>query len=98
MKQRSSVCLMKWLALMLASLLPLSGIAAEPVKGVQIPSAIDLTLSIHQQPKLHPELFDPVLGDRPRSSNGHGARSMRNASDCNRSRMVCLMVGCGWWG
>ena len=64
MKQRSSVCLMKWLALMLASLLPLSGIAAEPVKGVQIPSAIDLTLSIHQQPKLHPELFDPVLGDQ----------------------------------
>jgi len=64
MKQRSSVCLMKWLALMLASLLPLSSIAAEPVKGVQIPSAIDLTLPIHQQPKLHPELFDPVLGDQ----------------------------------
>jgi len=55
---------MKWLALMMASLLPLSGIAAEPVKGVQIPSAIDLTLPIHQQPKLHPELFDPVLGDQ----------------------------------
>lgn len=64
MKQRSSVCLMKWLALMLASLLPLSGIAAEPVKGVQIPSAIDLTLPIHQKPKLHPELSDPVLGDQ----------------------------------
>ena len=64
MKQRSSVCLMKWLALMLASLLPLSGIAAEPVKGVQIPSAIDLTLPIHQKQKLHPELSDPVLGDQ----------------------------------
>lgn len=64
MKQRSSVCLMKWLALMLASLLPLSGIAAEPVKVVQIPSAIDLTLPIHQQKKLHPELSDPVLGDQ----------------------------------
>lgn len=64
MKQRSSVCPMKWLALMLASLLPLSGIAAEPVKGVQIPSAIDLTLPIHQKQKLHPELSDPVLGDQ----------------------------------
>jgi len=55
---------MKWLALMLASLFPLSGIAAEPVKGVQIPSAIDLTLPIHQKQKLHPELSDPVLGDQ----------------------------------
>lgn len=64
MKQRSSVCLMKWLALMLVSLLPLSGIAAEPVKGVQISSAIDLTLPIHQKPKLHPELSDPLLGDQ----------------------------------
>jgi hypothetical protein len=50
--------------LMLVSLLPFSGIAAEPVKGVQIPSAIDLTLPIHQKPKLHPELSDPVLGDQ----------------------------------
>ncbi|MFZ3019430.1 MAG: hypothetical protein WA056_13345 [Gallionella sp.] len=64
MKQPSSVCLMKLLALMLASLLSLSGIAVEPVKGVQTPSAIDLTLPIHQQPKLHPELLDPVLGDQ----------------------------------
>ena len=64
MKQRSSVCLMKWLALMLVSLLPLSGIAAESVKGVQIPSAIDLTLPIYQKQKLHPELSDPVLGDQ----------------------------------
>lgn len=64
MKQRSSVCLMKWLALMLVSLLPFSGIAAEPIKGVQIPSAIDLTLPIHQKLKLHPELSDPVLGDQ----------------------------------
>lgn len=63
MKQRLSVCLMKWFAL-LVSLLPFSGIAAEPVKGVQIPSAIDLTLPIHQKPKLHPELSDPVLGDQ----------------------------------
>jgi hypothetical protein len=55
---------MKWLALMLVSLLPLSGIAAEPVNGVQIPSAIDLTLPIHQKQKLHPELSDPVLGDQ----------------------------------
>lgn len=64
MKQRSPVCLMKWLTLMLVSLLPLSGIATEPIKGVQIPSAIDLTLPIHQKPKLHPELSDPVLGDQ----------------------------------
>lgn len=63
MKQRLSVCLMKWFAL-LVSLLPFSGIAAEPVKGVQIPSAIVLTLPIHQKPKLHPELSDPVLGDQ----------------------------------
>lgn len=64
MKQRSSVCPMKWLALMLVSLLPFSGIAAEPINGVQIPSAIDLTLPIHQKQKLHPELSDPVLGDQ----------------------------------
>lgn len=64
MKQRSPVCSMKWFALMMVSLLPFSGIAAEPVKGVQIPSAIDLTLPIHQKQKLHPELSDPVLGDQ----------------------------------
>lgn len=64
MKQRSSVCLMKWLALMLVSLLPFSGIAAEPIKDVQIPLAIDLTLPIHQKQKLYPELSDPVLGDQ----------------------------------
>lgn len=64
MKQQSSVCLMKWLAFMLTFIFPLSGIAAEPVKGVQIPSAIDLTLPIHQKQKLHLELSDPVLGDQ----------------------------------
>lgn len=64
MKQQLSVYLMKWFALMLVSLLPFSGIAAEPIKGIQIPSAIDLTLPIHQKQKLHPELSDPVLGDQ----------------------------------
>jgi hypothetical protein len=56
---------MKWLALMSALLLSLSSIAAESVKGVQIPSAIDLTLPIYQKQKLHPELSDLVLGGLP---------------------------------
>lgn len=64
MKKQSAACLMKWLALMLVLLLPFSGIAAEPAKGAQPPSAIDLTLPIHQKQKMHPELSDPVLGDQ----------------------------------
>ncbi len=50
---------------MSALLLSLSSIAAESVKGVQIPSAIDLTLPIYQKQKLHPELSDLVLGGLP---------------------------------
>lgn len=60
MKQRSS----KWLALMLASLLPLNGFAVESAKAALSASAIDMMLPIHQQKKLHPEFSDPVLGDQ----------------------------------
>lgn len=51
----------KWL--MWALLSPFVALAEGPAGGVQ-PSAIDLSLPIHQQKKLHPELFDPVLGDQ----------------------------------
>lgn len=57
MKQR----LTKWL--LLAALLPLSTVIAEPANHA--PGwTVDTTLPIHQQPKLHPEISDPVLGDQ----------------------------------
>lgn len=54
-------CLNKWL--ILALLLPLKATAASPAADVKS-SVIDLTLPIHQQKKLHPELSDPVLSDQ----------------------------------
>jgi hypothetical protein len=51
------------LILVLAALLPLNAVLAEPVNNA--PGwTIDLTLPIHQKPKLHPEISDPVLGDQ----------------------------------
>lgn len=64
MTQRPTTRLMTWLALTHALVLPLTGLADKPAKGVLPSSAIDLTLPIHQQKKLHPELSDPVLGDQ----------------------------------
>lgn len=49
----------KRLMQILALVLPLNAMATESP-----PSAIDVTLPVHQKPKLHPELFDPVLGDQ----------------------------------
>ncbi len=43
----------------LAVVLPLSAMATESPF-----SAIDVTLPVHQKPKLHPEISDPVLGDQ----------------------------------
>lgn len=45
-------------------LLPTMAVAVELAKNAQTSSAIDMTLPIHQQKKLHPELSDPVLGDQ----------------------------------
>lgn len=39
-------------------------LAAEHAKNTLPSSAIDMTLPIHQQKKLHPEFSDPVLGDQ----------------------------------
>jgi hypothetical protein len=50
--------------LLLALFLPFGGMASESAKDKPPSSAIDLTLPIHQQKKLHPELSDPVLGDQ----------------------------------
>ena len=50
--------------LYLAALLPSVAVATESVKNAQPSSAIDMTLPIHQQKKLHPEFSDPVLGDQ----------------------------------
>ena len=53
--------------LMMACLLAMSpsmSVATEPVRAGQPSSVIDMTLPIHQQKKLHPELSDPVLGDQ----------------------------------
>lgn len=47
--------------LLLAALLPGWAALAEPAASA---SAIDLSLPVHQKPKLHPELADPVLGDQ----------------------------------
>ena len=49
---------------LLGVLLPFCALAAEAEQGDPTFSAIDFTLPIHQQKKLHPELFDPVLGDQ----------------------------------
>lgn len=59
--ERSMKCLF---ILYLAVLLPSIAVATETVKSAQPSSAIDLTLPIHQQKKLHPEFSDPVLGDQ----------------------------------
>jgi len=48
----------------LLALLPSMAVATEPAKNTQPLSSIDMTLPIHQQKKLHPELSDPVLGDQ----------------------------------
>lgn len=48
----------------LLALLPSMAVATGPTKNTQPSSVIDLTLPIHQQKKLHPELSDPVLGDQ----------------------------------
>lgn len=48
----------------LLALLPSMAVATELVKSAQPSSVIDMTLPIHQQKKLHPELSDPVLGDQ----------------------------------
>jgi hypothetical protein len=55
-----------WLALMLALTFidAPSGRAAEPSRGVMQAEVVNLALPIHQKPKLHPELSDPVLGDQ----------------------------------
>jgi len=53
--------------LFMACLLAMSStvaVATEPAKNTQPSSVIDMTLPIHQQKKLHPELSDPVLGDQ----------------------------------
>ena len=48
----------------LALLPPRAGLAAEPIKASSPGGTVDLTLPIHQKPKLHSELSDPVLGDQ----------------------------------
>ncbi len=48
----------------LLAMLPSMAVAAEPAKNTRSLSVIDMTLPIHQQKKLHPELSDPVLGDQ----------------------------------
>jgi hypothetical protein len=49
--------------LVLLALFPLNTVIAEPANNA--PGwAVDLTLPIHQKPKLHPEFSDPVLGDQ----------------------------------
>ncbi|MDZ4202328.1 MAG: hypothetical protein U1C96_09320 [Gallionella sp.] len=48
----------------LLALLPSMAIATESAKTTQPASVIDITLPIHQQKKLHPEISDPVLGDQ----------------------------------
>lgn len=56
---------MKYIQLLLLGvLLPLGAFAAEAEQVDPLFRAIDFTLPIHQQKKLHPELFDPVLGDQ----------------------------------
>lgn len=47
-----------------ALLMPLNGFADESAKAAPPTSAINLSLPIHQQKKLHPEISDPVLGDQ----------------------------------
>lgn len=44
--------------------LPSMAVATEPAKQTPTVSAINMALPIHQRPKLHPELSDPVLGDQ----------------------------------
>lgn len=48
----------------LLALLPSMAVATEYAQNMQSSSVIDMTLPIHQQKKLHPELSDPVLGDQ----------------------------------
>lgn len=48
----------------LTALLPSMAVATEISKSAQPSSAIDTTLPIHKQKKLHPEFSDPVLGDQ----------------------------------
>lgn len=55
---------MRKLNLMLSSLVALVAWAAEARENVSPASATILSLPIHQQKKLHPELSDPVLGDQ----------------------------------
>ncbi|MFA6971698.1 MAG: hypothetical protein WC208_09895 [Gallionella sp.] len=45
-------------------LLPSMAVATEYAQNTQYSSVIDMTLPIHRQKKLHPELSDPVLGDQ----------------------------------
>ena len=48
----------------LLAMLPSMVVATEPAKDAQPSSVVDMTLPIHRQKKLHPELSDPVLGDQ----------------------------------
>ena len=61
---RSVTGILVAITVVLALLPPRAGLAAEPIKASSQGGALDLTLPIHQKPKLHSELSDPVLGDQ----------------------------------
>ena len=61
---RSVTGILVAITVVLASLPPRAGLAAEPIKASSPGGAHDLTLPIHQKPKLHSALSDPVLGDQ----------------------------------